>query len=106
MRSEYDALMREYQVPPGVLSEEELKMLKDGGIRLEDSDEEDYQQVHRPLNRQTQPKIPKPHSSSNEAESLRQIFQEQLSLKDKQIHYLQNELVMRDQVMEAERRRL
>ena len=39
MNTEYDRLMREYQVPPGVLTEEELKLLKQGGIRLDDDEE-------------------------------------------------------------------
>lgn len=32
--------MREYQIPPGALTAEELRLLEQGGIRLDDSDDE------------------------------------------------------------------
>lgn len=34
MSTEYEKLMREYQIPPGALTPEELKLLEQGGIRL------------------------------------------------------------------------
>lgn len=42
MSYEYDKILRQYDIPAGVLSEEELRMLQQGGIRLDDSDAEDY----------------------------------------------------------------
>lgn len=36
MLNDYDRLLREYNVPPGVLSEEELRMLREGGIPEDD----------------------------------------------------------------------
>jgi hypothetical protein len=38
MNNDYERLLREYNVPPGVLTNEELRMLREGGIRLDDSD--------------------------------------------------------------------
>jgi hypothetical protein len=50
--------MREYQIPPGALTPEELRLLEQGGIRLDDSDDEnDFNRSYNP-NRQTRPKIP------------------------------------------------
>lgn len=92
MSSEYDRLMREYEIPPGALTSEELKLLKQGGIRFDDSDDEqDYEHSVYP-NRQTRPKLPNQAiSSSSEAEAMKQIYDNELSKKDKQIWYLQNE---------------
>ncbi len=57
MNNEYERLLREYNVPPGVLSPEEIRMLQQGGIRLDDSDgEEDY---YPPNDRPTQPRLPR-----------------------------------------------
>ncbi len=68
MSNDYERMMREYNVPPGVLTNEELRMLQQGGIRLDDSDgEEDYYpHPHQPLpqlDRTTQPRLPRvaPH---------------------------------------------
>ena len=36
MLNDYDRLLREYNVPPGVLSEEELRMLREGCIPEDD----------------------------------------------------------------------
>lgn len=58
MSSEYERLMRDYQVPPGVLSPEELKLLHQGGIRVDDSDEEDDYRGTHSFNRQTQIRNP------------------------------------------------
>jgi hypothetical protein len=91
-------MLREYNVPPGVLSPEELRMLQQGGIRLDDSDgeEEDYY----PQDRATKPKLPRVNPNPVfENESLRQIYEEQLSMKDKQLAYLQTELSHRDKLM-------
>jgi hypothetical protein len=41
-----------------------------------------------------------------ESESIRQIYEEQLSMKEKQLAYLQTELSHRDKLMDAERHRL
>ena len=38
MSNDYERLLRDYNVPYGVLSQKELKMLQEGGIRLDDSD--------------------------------------------------------------------
>jgi hypothetical protein len=98
-------MLREYNVPPGVLTNEELRMLQQGGIRLEDSDNEGEE--YYPQNRPTQPRLPRMAPSPVfENESLRQIYEEQLSMKEKQIAYLQTELSHRDKLMEAERHRL
>jgi len=98
-------MLREYNVPPGVLTNEELRMLQQGGIRLEDSDNEGEE--YYPQNRPTQPRLPRmAPSPAFENESLRQIYEEQLSMKEKQIAYLQAELSHRDKLMEAERHRL
>ena len=96
--------MRDYNVPPGVLSPEEIRMLQHGGIRLDDSDgeQEDY---YPPNDRQTQPRLPRPNPAF-ENESIRQIYEEQLSMKEKQLAFLQAELAHRDKLMEAERHRL
>ena len=40
MSNDYDQLLREYNVPPGVLSPEEMRLLREGGVRLDDSDGE------------------------------------------------------------------
>lgn len=57
MSNDYDRLLREYNVAPGVLSAEQMKMLQEGGIRLDDSDQgEDY---YNPQERVTQPKYPR-----------------------------------------------
>ena len=43
MSTEYERLMNQYGVPPGALTAEELRLLKNGGVRLDDSDDEgDY----------------------------------------------------------------
>lgn len=56
--------MKDYQIPPGALTPEQLRLLEQGGIRLDDSDDElDYVQTHN-INKQTRPKIP---SYSNQA---------------------------------------
>ena len=56
MSTEYERLMNQYGVPPGALTAEELRLLKNGGVRLDDSDDEaDYRQPYNP-NRQTQPR--------------------------------------------------
>jgi hypothetical protein len=39
MSTEYEKLLREYQIPPGALTPEELRLLEQGGIRLDDSDD-------------------------------------------------------------------
>lgn len=38
MNNDYEQVLREYNLPPGVLSPEELRMLQHGGIQLDDSD--------------------------------------------------------------------
>lgn len=57
MINDYDRLLREYNVPPGVLSEEELRMLREGGIPLDDEAEDDY--APHPNDRITQPRLPR-----------------------------------------------
>ena len=78
MNNDYDRLLREYNVPPGALTNEELRMLREGGIRLDDSDGEGYDDY--PIDRNTQPRLPRyqPHV---ENESIRQVYEEQLSMK-------------------------
>lgn len=62
MSTEYERLMNQYNVPVGALTSEELKLLKNGGIRLDDSDEEpDHPHSHSHPNRQTQPRFPPQH---------------------------------------------
>lgn len=77
MINDYDRLLREYNVPPGVLSNEELRMLREGGIPLDDEDAGDY---INPNERITQPRLPRPYNSA-ENDSLRFVFEEQLSMK-------------------------
>jgi hypothetical protein len=80
-------------------------MLQQGGIRLDDSDGEG--EDYYPHDRPTQPRLPRVHPQpAFENESLRQIYEEQLSMKDKQLAYLQNELAQREKLMDAERHRL
>jgi hypothetical protein len=65
---------------------------------LDDSDgepEEDYAN-----DRNTQPRLPR-YQPAVESESIRQIYEEQLSMKEKQIAYLQSELGHRDRLMDA-----
>lgn len=101
MSSEYDRLMREYNVPPGVLNEDELQLLRQGGYKLDDSDEEaDYDL--RGANRHARPKLPSYNiNTTMEVESLKQIYEDKLSMKEKQLNFLQQELNNRDQLMEA-----
>jgi len=66
-----------------------MRLLKQGGIRLDDSDEE-FEDYNGP-NRHTRPKLP--HFNANSAmeiESLKQIYEDKLSIKEKQINYLQH----------------
>jgi hypothetical protein len=58
MNNDYEQVLREYNLPPGVLSPEELRMLQHGGIQLDDSDGEgdDY---FPPQDRITQPRLPR-----------------------------------------------
>lgn len=83
--------MREYQIPPGALTAEELRLLEQGGIRLDDSDDEnDYGRSYNP-NRQTRPKVPNmANTATAENEAFKQIYENELSKKEKQIWYLQN----------------
>ena len=102
--SEYDRLLREYNIPPGVLSNEELRMLRQGGIRLDDSEGEDeHHHAEDSFNRHTQPRIPQrsfaPAGTDLQAESIKQIYEGKLSMKDKQIDFLQAELSRRDQIL-------
>ena len=65
MSTEYDRLMNQYGVPPGALTAEELRLLKNGGIRLDDSDDEgDYRQPYN-AHRQTQPRVPQQGNQSH-----------------------------------------
>lgn len=105
MSNDYERMLREYNVPPGVLTPEEMRILQNGGIRLDDSDGEgeEYYAHDRP----TQPRLPRVNpNSAFENESLRQIYEDQLSMKERQIAFLQKELADRDKLMEAERHRL
>lgn len=66
MNTEYDRLMREYNVPPGLLTKEEEELLKRGGIRLDDDeDDEHYDSFHLP-NRHTQPRVPNVQPASSQ----------------------------------------
>jgi hypothetical protein len=47
-------------------------MLREGGIRLDDSDGEGYEEYQQ-IGRNTQPRIPK-YSQNIEAESIKQIY--------------------------------
>lgn len=104
MSNEYDRLLREYNIPPGALTLEELRMLQEGGIPLDDDGQEDYI-VPNPNDRNTLPRYPRVQNNY-ENESLRHIYEEQLSMKEKQIAFLQGELANRDKLMEVERHRL
>ena len=74
MSNDYERLLRDYNVPYGVLSPEELKMLQEGGIRLDDSDNEAEDHHHIPLHEtHTQPKYPRVRPQY-ENESLRQVY--------------------------------
>ena len=98
MLNDYDKLLREYNVPPGALSNEELRMLHEGGIPLDEGEYEEY--VPHPNERVTQPKYPRVNNSV-ENESLRVVYEEQLSMKEKQLAFLQGELNNRDRLMEV-----
>jgi len=104
MSNDYDRLLREYNIPPGALTLEELRMLHEGGIPLDDDGQEDYI-VPNPNDRITQPRLPQVHNSY-ENDSLRHIYEEQLSMKEKQLAFLQGELANRDKLMEVERYRI
>lgn len=56
MLNDYDRLLREYNVPPGVLTEEELRMLREGGIPEDDDNEDEYIMPSNPNERVTQPR--------------------------------------------------
>jgi hypothetical protein len=107
MSNDYERMLREYNVPAGVLTNEELRMLQQGGIRLDDSDgEEDYypppHSHQQPLDRTTQPRLPRvAPQPAFEQESLRTIYEEQLAMKDKQLAFLQADAAQRDRVVEA-----
>lgn len=80
-------------------------MLQQGGIRLDDSDgEEEYYPPPRPhqqppLDRATQLRLPRVvQQPAFEQESLRQIYEEQLAMKDKQLAFLQADAAQRDRV--------
>jgi hypothetical protein len=60
MSNDYDRLLREYNIPPGALTNEELRMLHEGGIPLDDDGQEDY---IVPNDRITQPRLPRVHNS-------------------------------------------
>lgn len=73
MLNDYDRLLREYNVPPGVLTNEELRMLREGGIPLDEDEQEDYQHPN-PNERITQPRLPRMHNLV-ENESIRYVFE-------------------------------
>lgn len=107
MSSDYERLLRDYQIPPGALTPEELRLLEQGGIRLDDSDDEqDYSRSYN-INRQTKPRVPNMAGTATaENEAFKQIYENELSKKDKQIWYLQNENAHREKIWEAERGRI
>ena len=91
-------------MPADVLTQDELRMLKHGGIRLDDSDNEDESSFRNhyddPLHKNTQPRLPKNYAGTDlQSESIRQIYEGKLSMKDKQIDFLQAELSRRDQLI-------
>ena len=51
MNNDYEQVLREYNLPPGVLSPEEIRMLQHGGIQLDD--------YYPPQDRITQPRLPR-----------------------------------------------
>ena len=104
MINDYDQLLREYNIPPGALTNDELRMLREGGIPLEDEGEQQY--LTNPNDRVTQPRLMPRVQNSMETDSLRLIFEEQMSMKDKQTAFLQGELANRDKMMEVEKYRL
>lgn len=107
MSTEYDNLMRQYDIPPGALTAEELRLLKNGGIRLDDSDDEADAPYPLNPNRQTQPRGNHMRQPAPvEAEAVKQIYENELSKKDKQIWYLQNENAQRERMWEAEKFRI
>ena len=83
------------QIPEGVLTAEELRLLRDGGIR--DSDSDNAEEEHEFHGRT------RPHVNAVELETLKSVHRNQLSMKEKQIQFLQSELSRRDQLMEIER---
>jgi progesterone-induced-blocking factor 1 len=89
--------MREYGVPEGVLSAEELQLLRDGGIRDSDSDALEEEGHARTRAR---------GGRTLEIETLRSVHQNQLSMKDKQIQFLQAELGRREHLLELERQKV
>lgn len=72
--------MRDYNVPEGVLSAEELRLLRDGGIRDSDSEyaEDDG-------NRRTKHR----GARAIEIDTLKNVHANQISMKEKQIQFLQ-----------------
>jgi hypothetical protein len=71
MINDYDRLLREYNVPPGALTNEELRMLHEGGIPLDDNEPEEY--YPNPQDRITQPRYPRVNNSY-ENDSLRVVY--------------------------------
>ena len=51
--AEFDKLLHDFQIPPGALTPEELRLLQQGGIKIDD-DEDELDHIN--FNRQTQPK--------------------------------------------------
>lgn len=80
-----------------MLSAEELQLLRDGGIRDSDSEVPEDDGYRRTRNRGVR---------AVELETLKSVHQNQLSMKEKQIQFLQAELGRRDHLLELERQKL
>ena len=75
-------------------------------MRLDDSDGEgpDYEPMRHS---HTQPRYQRAGVGVGfEGEAIRQVYEEQISMKEKQLGFLQSELAQRDKLMEVERHRL
>ena len=61
MINDYEHVLRDYGVVPGTLTNEELRMLRDGGIPLDEDIHEEY--APNPHERVTQPRLPRVQNS-------------------------------------------
>lgn len=71
--AEFDKLLHDFQIPPGALTPEELRLLQQGGIKIDD-DEQDLDHIN--FNRQTQPKNHySKHSPPSDLEAFKLVYE-------------------------------